>query len=146
MIRRETIDEATRHLENLDEHILLLTDGGPENSLKEYLETLGVKVTHQKAMIDVQCSNTLIEAHNKVIKYNYLYRKSINDGFQLIRELDFCCNNFNGRPHISLNGLTPDESYANVKLDDERLRKLKKEAGIKRKQDNLKNRCGVCAT
>jgi putative transposase len=130
---------------NRDEHILLITDGGPENSLEEYLQNLGAPIVHQKAMIDVQCSNSLIEAHNKVIKYNYLYRKSVSDGFQLINEVEFSVNNFNDRPHISLNGLTPNESHRNEKLDIELLRKMKVEAGIKRKQDNLKNRCEVCA-
>jgi putative transposase len=145
LIRRETIGEAMKELKNQDEHILLITDGGPENSLEEYLQSLGAPIIHKKALIDVECSNALIEAHNKVVKYNYLYRKSINDGVQLVKEVEFSVNDFNDRPHISLDGLTPNEGHAKVKLDLELLRKLKVEAGIKRKQDNLMNRCDACA-
>lgn len=73
LIRRETIGEALKNLKDEDQHFVLITDGGPENSFKEYLESLDAQVVHQKALVDIQCSNSLIEAHNKVIKYNYLY-------------------------------------------------------------------------
>ena len=77
LIRRETIGEALKNLEDEDQHIVLITGGGPENSFKEYLESLDAKVVHQKALVDIQCSNSLIEAHNKVLKYNYLYKMSV---------------------------------------------------------------------
>jgi putative transposase len=141
VIRRETIGEAVKDLNTRNEHILLITDGGPENSLEEYIQNLSLPITHQRALIDVQFSNSLIEAHNKIIKYNYLYRKEISNSVQLIRELDFAVNDFNNRPHISLGGLTPNESHSGFTINLEPLKKLKVEASLKRKVDNLKNRC-----
>jgi len=40
-----------------------------------------------KTLIDIQCSNSLIEAHNKVIKYNYLYKMTFNDDGQCLNKL-----------------------------------------------------------
>jgi transposase InsO family protein len=145
LIRRETIGEAMKELKNQDEHIMLITDGGPENSLEEYLQNLSAPIVHKKALIDVQCSNALIEAHNKVIKYNYLYRKSISDGNQLNKEVGFSVNDFNDRPHISLDGLTPNERQKNHTLDFDSLKEKKKIASEERKRFNFKNRCVACA-
>ncbi len=144
LIRRETIGEATKNSKNEEEHILLITDGGPENSLKEYLRTIDVSVVHQRAMIDVQCSNSLIEAHNKVIKYNYLYRMSVSDGNHLKKLIPWIVDDFNSRPHVSLEGLTPNEKYGNLTLDQSSLRSLKATASQKRKEHNFKNRCVNC--
>jgi len=110
LIRRETIGEALKEMEVADEHILLITDGGPENSLKEFFEAIEVEIVHKKALIDVQCSNSLIEAHNKVIKYNYLYRLSVTDVDHLKKLITWIVKDYNSRPHISLDGMTIWES------------------------------------
>jgi putative transposase len=100
LVRRETIGEALKGLKNEDEHIVLITDGGPENSFKEYLEAIDSPMTHRRALIDIQCSNSLIEAHNKVIKYNYLFKMSVVDGDHLTNLFPWIANDFNSRPHI----------------------------------------------
>ena len=89
-------------------------------------------------------SNSLIEAHNKVLKYNYLYKMSVKDRGDLNKMMPWICNDFNNRPHISLNGLTPNEGYENVVLDSESLKELKKIASQNRKMYNFKNRCTTC--
>jgi putative transposase len=144
LIRRETIGEALKGLKNEDEHLVLITDGGPENSLNEYLENLTIPVNHQRALIDVQGSNSLIEAHNKVIKYNYLYRMSVTDGDHLKRLIPWIAKDFNSPPHISLDGMTPNEKYENASLDLKSLRALKVNAAQRRKEHNFKNRCVNC--
>jgi putative transposase len=139
-VRRHTIDDALKSLSNNNQKIVLITDGGPENSFDNNSNSF----VHFRALIDIRYSNSLIEAHNKVIKYNYLYPKTIANGVQLRKEVKFSINDFNNRPHISLDGSTPNECHAAMKLDHEFLRKLKIEAQIKRKLDNLKSRCEAC--
>jgi putative transposase len=145
LIRRLTIGEALKSFIGSEEPIVIITDGGPENSLKEYLDSFSVPVTHQKALLDIQCSNSLIEAHNKVIKYNYLYKMTLADDGELKRAMDWICNDFNNRPHISLNGLTPNEHHAKASLDVNSLKEKKKAAAEDRKLFNYKNRCVGCA-
>jgi putative transposase len=144
LIRRQTIGEALRGLKNEDEHLVLITDGGPENALKEYLQNLNAAVIHQRALIDVHCSNSLIEAHNKLIKYNYLFKMSVSDLDHLRKLIPWITSDFNSRPHISLDGLTPSEKYENASLDTNSLRTLKVKALQKRKEYNFKNRCVNC--
>jgi len=145
LIRRLTIGEALKTFKGGEEPIVLITDGGPENSLKDYLESFSVPVTHQKALLDIQCSNSLIEAHNKVIKYNYLYKMTIADEGELRRAMEWICDDFNSRPHISLNGLTPNESQQYMVMDTDSLKAKKKTASEERKRFNFKNRCVACA-
>ncbi len=95
-------------------------------------------------MIDVQCSNSLIEAYNKVIKYNYLYRMVVSNGNHLKKLIPWIVGDFNSRPHVSLEGLTPNEKYGNLTLDQTSLRSLKAKASQKRKEHNFKNRCVNC--
>jgi hypothetical protein len=40
-----------------------------------------------KALVDVRYPNSLIEAHNKIIKYNYLYRMDLSDRENLVKAL-----------------------------------------------------------
>ncbi len=146
LIRRLTIGEALKSFISSEEPIVIITDGGPENSLKEYLDSFSVPITHQKALLDIQCSNSIIEAHNKVIKYNYLYKMTLADDRELKRAMEWICNDFNNRPHISLKGSTPNEHHAKVSLDVNSLKEKKKAAAEDRKLFNYKNRCVGCAT
>lgn len=79
-----------------------------------------------------------------MIKYNYLYRMSVSDGGHLKKLMSWIVDDFNSRPHISLEGLTPSEKYENIKLDPTALRVLKASASQKRKEHNFKNRCLNC--
>ncbi len=69
--RRETIYNTLQYVSLENASITLITDGGPENHLKQWLEDLSLPVQHRKALVDVHYSNSLIEAHNKILKYNY---------------------------------------------------------------------------
>ncbi|HLZ16964.1 MAG TPA: hypothetical protein VKQ08_07985, partial [Cyclobacteriaceae bacterium] len=86
----------------------------------------------------------MVEAHNKVIKYNYLYKMTIANGSDLKKTMAWVYHDFNNRPHISLNGLTPNESHEKILLDLESLKARKKTAALERKQFNFKNRCVSC--
>ncbi len=144
LIRRLTIGVALNSFKGREEPIVLITDAGPENSLQEYLDSLSVPITHRKALLDIQCSNAMVEAHNKVIKYNYLYKMPLANGTELKKSLAWIQNDFNDRPHISLKGLTPNECNENYILDIDSLKAKKKIASEERKQFNFKNRCTIC--
>jgi hypothetical protein len=90
-------------------------------------------VEHRKALVDVHYSNSLIEAHNKILKYTYLYRMAIPDGDQLGIILPKIVDDFNNRPHISLGGLTPNEAEKNIMLDEIVLSNYKRQAALERK-------------
>lgn len=60
--------------------ITFVTDGGPENNLTT---GSGQTIEHKIALVDVHYSNSMIEAHNKIVKYNYLFRMDIPDGKHL---------------------------------------------------------------
>ena len=71
-IRQASIEEALQCVILANDSITLNTDGGPENNFKSFVG-LSYPIEHRKALVDVHFSNSLIEAHNKIIKYNYLY-------------------------------------------------------------------------
>ena len=80
----------------------------------------------------------------KRIGLKLLNLNPVKDRGDLNKMMPWICNDFNNRPHISLNGLTPNESYENVVLDSESLKELKKIASQNRKMYNFKNRCTTC--
>jgi putative transposase len=142
--RRATIEEALTHAGQSNSNTTLITDGGPENGLKDFLESLDRSVTHKVALVDVHYSNSLIEAHNKVLKYNYLYRIDIPDEHRLQKIFPAIVDDFNNRPHISLDGLTPNEAEQNHALDKNPLRIYVKNATQERKMYNQDHRCTHC--
>jgi len=70
---------------------------------------------------------------------------AIADERELKRAIEWICDDFNNRPHISLNGLTPNEHHAKVTLDVNSLKQKKKAAAEERKIFNYRNRCVSCA-
>jgi putative transposase len=143
-IRRETLLDALKKENVSDPAVLLITDGGPENNLKVFLEELQLPMEHRRALVDVHYSNSMIEATNKTVKYNYLYRKEIQNGGQLVAAMEWSVNNFNDRPHVSHRGLTPNERQKNILLDRAQLTQNIKQATSERKMQNKIQRCGHC--
>lgn len=143
-LRGATVEEAVKNVKAAYPEITLITDGGPENNLQKLLDTLEQQVLHKVALVDVHYSNSLIEAHNKLIKYNYLYRMGIPDGQRLRKIFPAVVDDFNNRPHISLNGLTPNEAEQNLSLNAEQLCLYKKKATEERKNYNQTHHCNHC--
>jgi putative transposase len=93
---------------------------GSENDnaiVSEY--TASTPLKHLIAQVDVSFSNSIIEAANKTLKYRYIFRKNVAtfDGFLTIVPESIV--DYNARPHSSLSGLSPDESYAGKTFDKE---------------------------
>jgi len=143
--RRDTILKALKNMNDVKSDITLITDGGPENNLKLLFDGLSQPIEHKKALVDIHYSNSLIEAHNKILKYNYLYRMDVRDGDQLIKALLTIVDNFNNRPPISLDGLTPNEAEQNTVLDRMKLSNNIKQSTLERKIYNQLHRCKHCS-
>jgi putative transposase len=142
--RQETLLDALKKENVSDPAVLLITDGGPENNLKVFLEEMQLPIEHRRALIDVHYSNSMIEATNKTIKYNYLYKKEIDNGEQLIQWLEWSIDDFDNRPHISHQGLAPNEKQKNILLDRALLAQNIKQATANRKIQNTEQRCSHC--
>lgn len=142
--RRSTIEEALGKVNNGPQNITLITDGGPENKIKAFQDSIDYPIQQKIALVDVHYSNSLIEAHNKLIKYNYLYRMDIPDEHQLLKIFPAVVDDFNNRPHVSLDGLTPNEAEQNHALDRNRLRIYVQNATQERKKYNQIHRCTHC--
>jgi len=64
---------------------------------------------HLVAQRDIEFSNSMIEAVNKNLKYNFLYRHHISNHEELVRYVEQSVTDYNNRPHHILHGLTPLE-------------------------------------
>ena len=89
-----------------------MCDGGSENKgmVNDYLQELEIeKIVAQK---DIRFSNSMVEAVNKRIKYDFLYRRSF-DSLQTLQDyLPELIEQYNSKPHSGLLGFTPDEVFA----------------------------------
>jgi len=124
--------------------VTLITDCGPENSLSELIRSIPIEINHQKALLDVHYSNSLIEAHNKLLKYNYLYNITIRNSDHLNETLQWVIEDYNNRPHVSLDGLSPNEACENKLLNKQELRHYIQQQTAKRRISNQSDRCDHC--
>ena len=89
----------------------LLCDGGSENKgvVNDLLSEYAIKkLVAQK---DVHFSNSMVEAVNKRIKYDFLYRQHFDTIEALQRYLPKMIDEYNNKPHTSLFGFTPKEVF-----------------------------------
>ena len=103
----------------------LIVDGGSENNNAE-VETFIEQYPIDKliALKDIDKSNALIESVNRIIKYDYLYHRAIQNQEQLIALMqNVIIPDYNEkRPHGSLKGLTPFEAYSQKRLNYKKIR------------------------
>jgi putative transposase len=126
--------------------VKLMVDGGSEvnNSIVDgYLTYEAVSVHKIVAQQDVLFSNSMIEAVNKIIKYNYLFRTDIPDFDSCNRYLSEFIPNYNDRYHCSLGGLSPNEAYSGIIIDKKQIDYQIISARTRRIIENRKYRCPV---
>ncbi len=151
-IRLETFTETIERTTILpsqgkDKTTSLIVDGGKENN-NEKVERFIDKYPIEKlvALKDILKSNSMIESVNKIIKYDYLFPKHIENQAQLINYMrDFVIPDYNDkRPHGSLKGLTPKEAYRSVKVNFKKIREQMIEAYRDRVCYNQSYSCVGC--
>ena len=125
----------------------LIVDDGIENKgdVSLAIENQELKLNKLIAQKDIIFSNSMIEAVNKKIKYNFLYRHELLDFNHVERFLATAVEKYNNRPHSSLFGLTPYEVFNGATPDKDRFAVQKQQAKILRIAENKALVCDNCA-
>ena len=126
----------------------LITDGGPENDnrlIPHYLSLEDIKIRHFIAQKDIVCSNSMIEAKNKCLKYRFLLNAQIQNESHARAFLEKAIHEENFlRPHDQINGHTPYELYHKIPLNHQLIRQNIHHAVLNRIEINSKTKCPVC--
>jgi putative transposase len=99
------------------------------------------------AQKDIVFSNSLVESVNKIIKYRSLFLHNIPNIDALKKHLDEFIPVYNNvRPHVSLNGFTPNEVLTEFNPDNtEHLKSMNIKSDIKVSYQNSSVSCTVCS-
>ncbi|MFN5415960.1 MAG: integrase core domain-containing protein, partial [Flavobacteriia bacterium] len=145
----KTIEEAyDNEFGSLQEDITLLVDGGSENHNKvvnSYVNFIP-NLTKLRALKDIRFGNVQIEAHNKILKQSWLYRRDIHTPEKLQEEVKAFVKEFNTiRPHHALGGLTPNEKHYEIEPYENFVYRIKQKEALKERMiGNRQNACGTC--
>lgn len=99
---------------NISNKVELIVDGGSENKNKwvdNYISNNLPQVKLLEARKDVDYSNSMIEAFNKHLKYNYLFKEPIYMFDQLRQFLGKAMKDYSNKPRPILKGRTPNEAF-----------------------------------
>jgi putative transposase len=125
----------------------LIVDGGTENNNAK-VETFIEKYPVEKivALQDIAKSNAMVESINKIIKYDYLFHRQIQNHSQLKHIMHkVVLPDYNDkRPHGSLHGLTPLEAYGKKKVNFKKIRENMIKAQHERVAYNQTHACLGC--
>jgi putative transposase len=128
-------------LENMNPEVDFMTDGGIENKAEvdTFIETHRInKIIAQK---DVMFSNSMIEAVNKRIKYDFLFPQVIQNYEQTVKHLESAVEIYNNKPYHPLQGLTPNEAFAGKLPETAKFKEQIAEASRLRIIENRKTKC-----
>jgi transposase InsO family protein len=125
---------------------VLMVDDGIENKglVTDAIENNEIKINRLVAQKDIVFSNSMIEAVNKRMKYDFLFRTELLDFEQTSRYLETAVEQYNNRPHSALFGLTPKEVFNGAKPDKNLFKEQKKQAKLLRKEENKTLSCPNC--
>jgi len=138
---------AGYHLDENKSDTVLLVDDGIENKgfVSNAIENKELKIIKLIAQKDIHFSNSMIEAVNKRIKYDFLFRRQLFDVEHTRRFLETAVEQYNNRPHSSLYGQTPREVFHGAPPDKTIFKIQMAEAKIKRIAENTTLSCDNCA-
>ena len=139
----ENLKEAQQNykITNILKKIDLIVDAGIENKAEvdDYIENKNIdKIIAQK---DIVFSNSMIEAINKKLKYDYLFTVELQNFEQTHKYLEKSVNDYNNKPQLALCGLTPKEVFEG-KMPDKH--KFKQEIEIAKQQRTKFNKNNLC--
>ena len=121
----------------------LVVDDGPENngSVNDFFSTPGIQFKKLIAQVDILQSNSMIEAANKRIKYDYLYTKELLDFEAVKAYISSAIESFNNKPLDVLTAYTPMEVLEGAIPDRNRFKAQNRIAVQERKLDNKQQVC-----
>ena len=96
------------------------------------------------AQTDIIFSNSMVEAVNKRIKYDFLFTVNLLNIEQIIQYLLWAIKEYNNKPHSALYGLTPLEVFNGILPNKDMFKPAIKLAAEKRKTINLNQDCLNC--
>ncbi|OWP82955.1 hypothetical protein BWK59_13100 [Flavobacterium davisii] len=144
---KELLENALEELPK-PTRIEFVTDGGIENvntTVEEYIKSIEPNIIHNIAQKDIPSSNSMIEAVNKTLKYQYLYQSHIENTAQLDKALlEFIRNYIYIRPQHSLKGNTPFETYNGKTMSISHYNSHFEAQKQFRKEQNTKSSCKKC--
>jgi len=126
---------------------VLLVDDGIENKgyVCEAIENKEINLIRLVAQKDICFSNSMIEAVNKRMKYDFLFRVELLDFEHIQRFLETAVEQYNNRPHSALYGFTPQEVFNGAKPDKTLFKARIEQSKILRKAENKALSCDSCA-
>ncbi len=150
LVTTSTIKMAFEKASDLsdDLNVKLIVDGGPENNnihINNFINQSEINIQKLVALKDINYSNSMVEAVNKIAKYQYLFPKHPYNLQELEELLSYFINDYNNvRPHSQLKGLTPNEAYIGIELPKDYRTSILKQARIDRLAYNKENKCEKC--
>ena len=127
---------------------VLLSDGGSENNNKDvddFLSQPHIPIMKLIAQKDIECSNSMVEAFNKTLKYHHLFPYEIRDYESLEKHLEKCIPEYNNvRSHYAHKYRTPSQVYFGHSVDLQELQKRLLSAQRNRIIENRNSSCTVC--
>ena len=150
LVTTSTIQEAYTKASAITKslNVDLIVDGGPENNnihINNFISQSEINIQKLVALRDINFSNSMIERVNMTLKYRYIFPKNPRDLKHLQRILRYFIYDYNIiRPHGQLKGLTPNEAYIGLKIDDNHRTQVLQQARIARLAHNRGNTCSKC--
>lgn len=142
----QNLKEVCQKFNLFNKPLSLLCDDGSENTgaVNKFLSQSEVSIRKIIAQVDIIFSNSMIEAVNKKMKYEFLFPKkpfSFNDVNKILEQ---AVPEFNSRPSGVLYGYTPNEVLAGAVPDKLRFATQIKDAVSERAKKNREDRCQDC--
>jgi len=144
----ENITEAYLkfNLDKINPYIDLVCDGGSENKgmVDDFVNGQAGNIKKLIAQTDIVFSNSMIEAVNKRMKYDFLFTANLQNIEQTMQYLACAVEQYNNKPHSTLYGLTPTEVFNGSLPDKYMFKQAIRQAASKRKMINLDQQCLNC--
>lgn len=136
----ENIREAYErfNLKEINPYVDIVCDDGSENKGKVDTLVNDSRNNLQKlvAQSDIVFSNSMVEAVNKRIKYDYLFVTRPPDFEQTCRYLPIAIEQYHSKPHSALYGLTPAEVFGGMLPSKDMFKPAIQQAAAKRRLVN----------
>jgi putative transposase len=129
----------------MNEEGKLITDGGSENKgeLQKLIDKPGMLWKKLIAQVDIIQSNSMIEAANRILKYDFLFLRTINNIETFNKTMPRILREYNNRPAGMLLGLTPNEVLAGEIPDKNLFKEYIKKGDKLRRKINKKISCEI---